>query len=95
MHEPRNDKARGQAGQGAQQVQREAKDTTPRGDLGNLTPAEIATAKLLHQQGVAWPIACLYVAWRRQYPHQHVGTKGSALLAESAAAGKAKRKGRR
>jgi hypothetical protein len=70
-------------------------DPTPRVDLSNLTPAEIATAKLLHQQGVAWPIACLYVAWRRQYPRTHVGTKGSVLLAELAAAGKAKRKGRR
>ena len=30
MREPRNDKARGQAGQGAQQVQRESKHTTGR-----------------------------------------------------------------
>ena len=72
----------------------EPRSDEARVDLGNLSHAEITTAKLLHQQGVAWPIACLYVAWRRTFPNTHVGQKGSALLAEAAAAGRAKRKAR-
>ena len=81
------------AGKGTRDQSSGGDSTVPRVDVGNPTTAEIATAKLLHEQGIAWWLCCLHLAWRRQYPHQHIGPQGTRLLAESAAEGKAKQRG--